>query len=179
MSEISEQVLALLHPLPENQRLVLLELREELMRLVPAATDRISYQMPTLEISGQILLHYAGFKDHNSLFAGSEIPKRLARELGDRVSSKGTIKFGVEEKLPKALLKKIVTERIGIINEQYPKKNGDYLEFYDNGHLKSQGKYKDGQMHGNWKFFRRDGSLMRSGGLEQGEPVGQWQTHVR
>ena len=179
MSEVSEQVLALIEPFPEAQRGVLLQLRTELMSLVPAAKDRVSYAMPTLEISGQILLHYAGFKNHNSLFAGSELPARLANELGERVISKGTIQFGKEEKLPKSLLKKIVTERIKIINEQYPKKSGEYLEFYDNGHLKSKGKYKDGQMHGNWEFYRRDGSLMRSGRLENGQPVGKWQTFVR
>ncbi len=179
MSNTTNQVFALLSKLPEHQAEVLYQLREEMLKLVPAAHDRISYQMPALEISGQILLHYAGFKNHNSLFAGSELPARLANELGERVISKGTIQFGKEEKLPKSLLKKIVTERIKMMNEQYPKKSGDHLEFYDNGYLKSKGKYKDGQMHGNWEFYRRDGSLMRSGRLEKGEPVGQWQTFVR
>ena len=179
MSEVSEQVLSLLQSLPQEQRALLLSLREELLRLAPGAKDRVSYSMPTLEISGQILLHYSGFKNHNSIFAGSELPFRLAKELGDRVVSKGTIQFGVDEQLPKALLKKIVTERIKIINEQYPKKSCEYLEFYDNGYLKSKGKYKDGQMHGNWEFYRRDGSLMRAGRLEKGEPVGKWETFVR
>ena len=179
MSGVSEQVLAMIAQLPEKQREVLLSLREEIMKLAPGANDRVSYGMPTLEVQGQILIQYAGFKNHNSLFAGAELPKRLADELGDRVTSKGTIQFGLDEHLPKSLLKKILTERIRIINEQYPKKNGEYLEFYDNGHLKSKGKYKDGQMHGNWEFYRRDGSLMRSGRLEKGEPVGKWQTFVR
>jgi len=179
MSDPAAEVMAIIKRLPEPQKNVLLSLRRNLMELAPGATDCISYQMPTLEISGQILLHYAGFKNHNSLFAGSELPARLAEELGERVTSKGTIQFGVDERLPKSLLKKIVAERIKIINEQYPKKSGEYLEFYDNGHIKSRGKYKDGQMHGNWDFYRRDGSMMRSGRLEKGEPVGKWQTFVR
>ena len=179
MGEVSEQVLWLIEPLPEGQRNALLHLRADLIGLVPAATDRVSYSMPTLEISGQILLHYSGFKSHNSLFCGSELPRRLAKDLGERVTSKGTIQFGIEEVLPRALVKKIVTERIKIINEQYPKKNGEFLEFYDNGHLKSKGKNKDGLMHGQWEFYRRDGSLMRSGKLSKGEPVGNWETFVR
>ncbi len=179
MGEVTEEVFAILAKLPEQQAKILHQLRLDVLKLAPAAQDRISYQMPTLEISGQILLHYAGFKNHNSIFAGAELPRRLADDLGEMVTSKGTIQFGRESMFPKSLLKKIVKERIAIINEQYPKKGGEYLEFYDNGHLKSKGKYKDGQMHGNWEFYRRDGSLMRSGRLEKGEPVGKWQTFVR
>lgn len=179
MSEVTEEVFAILAKLPEQQGKVLHQLRLDILQLVPAAQDRISYQMPTLEISGQILLHYAGFKNHNSIFAGAEMPRRFADDLGEMVTSKGTIQFGQEDLFPKSLLKKIVKERIAIINQQYPKKSGEYLEFYDNGHLKSKGKYKDGLMHGNWEFYRRDGSLMRSGKLDRGEPVGKWQTFVR
>lgn len=179
MNSATQQVFALLAKLPDRQAKIMHQLRLDVLKLVPAAQDRISYQMPTLEISGQILLHYAGFKNHNSIFAGAELPRRLADDLGEMVTSKGTIQFGKEHMFSKALLKKIIKERIAIINEQYPKKSGEYLEFYDNGHLKSKGKYKDGHMHGNWEFYSRDGSLMRSGRLEEGEPVGKWQTFVR
>jgi uncharacterized protein YdhG (YjbR/CyaY superfamily) len=179
MDEVTEQVFEILAKLPKPQAGVLHQLREDILKLVPAAVDRISYQMPTLEIAGQILLHYAGFKNHNSIFAGAELPVRLADDLGDMVTSKGTIQFGQEDLFPKPLLRKIVKERIAIINEQYPKKSGEYLDFYDNGHLKSKGKYKDGLMHGNWEFYRRDGSLMRAGRLDKGEPVGKWETFVR
>jgi uncharacterized protein YdhG (YjbR/CyaY superfamily) len=179
VNDIADKVSTLLEQLPEPQAKVLRQLREDTLKMVPAAHDRISYQMPTLEISGQILLHYSGFKNHNSLFCGAELPRRLADVLGERLASKGTIQFGIDEVFPRALLKKILTERIRIINEQFPKKSGEYLSFYDNGRLKSRGKYKDGLMHGQWEFYRRDGSLMRSGKLQAGEPVGEWKTFVR
>jgi antitoxin component YwqK of YwqJK toxin-antitoxin module len=34
-------------------------------------------------------------------------------------------------------------------------------------------------MHGDWKFFRADGSLMRSGRFERGKQVGPWRTFDR
>ncbi len=34
-------------------------------------------------------------------------------------------------------------------------------------------------MHGPWEFFRRDGSLMRSGSFDRGRQVGIWRTHDR
>ena len=179
MAEISERITAMIALHPPRQAEVLARLRGLIQELVPAATERISYGMPTFEISGQILIHFQGFKDHNSLFLGPEVGIRLAKELGDMVASKGKIKFEKEKLLSKSLLKQILMTRIAIINECFPKNNGDYLSFYDNGHLKSKGKYKDGQMHGYWYFYRKDGSLMREGKLKMGEPEGEWITHTR
>ena len=34
-------------------------------------------------------------------------------------------------------------------------------------------------MHGAWEFFRRDGSLMRSGRFAHGEQTGTWTTYDR
>ena len=179
MAEIESQITSMIAAHPPKQAAVLSSLRELIKELVPAATERISYGMPTFEISGQILIHFQGFKDHNSLFLGPEVGVRLAKELGEMVASKGTIKFEKEKLLSKSQLRLILKTRINIINESFPKKNGHYLSFYDNGHLKSKGKYKDGQMEGAWEFYRRDGSKMRAGKLKDGQPVGEWTTYPR
>jgi antitoxin component YwqK of YwqJK toxin-antitoxin module len=50
---------------------------------------------------------------------------------------------------------------------------------YDNGNPRYKGKFIDGQMHGAWKFFRKDGSLMRSGKFNLGKQVGVWTTYDR
>jgi antitoxin component YwqK of YwqJK toxin-antitoxin module len=34
-------------------------------------------------------------------------------------------------------------------------------------------------MHGEWEFFRKDGSRMRSGLLDRGEQIGVWRTYDR
>ena len=34
-------------------------------------------------------------------------------------------------------------------------------------------------MTGFWEFFRKDGSLMRSGSFQAGEQVGEWKTFDR
>jgi antitoxin component YwqK of YwqJK toxin-antitoxin module len=54
-----------------------------------------------------------------------------------------------------------------------------HLERYDNGEVKLRGAHLDGEMHGDWAFFRRDGSLMRSGTFERGRQVGVWRTWDR
>jgi len=50
---------------------------------------------------------------------------------------------------------------------------------YDNGEPKHRGFTLDGQMHGAWEFYRRDGSLMRSGSFDRGQQVGIWRTFHR
>lgn len=50
---------------------------------------------------------------------------------------------------------------------------------YDHGGPKHRGFTLNGDMHGTWKFYRRDGSLMRSGDFDQGQQVGIWRTFDR
>jgi antitoxin component YwqK of YwqJK toxin-antitoxin module len=49
--------------------------------------------------------------------------------------------------------------------------------FYQNGNPRYKGKFKDSQMHGYWEFFRKDGTLMRSGRFDAGKQVGIWTTY--
>ena len=53
------------------------------------------------------------------------------------------------------------------------------LDHYDNGTIRFRGANLDGKMHGAWEFFRKDGSLMRSGSFENGAQVGIWRTYDR
>jgi len=50
---------------------------------------------------------------------------------------------------------------------------------YDDGAVRYRGFQLDGQMHGAWEFFRKDGSVMRSGEFDRGEQVGVWKTFNR
>jgi antitoxin component YwqK of YwqJK toxin-antitoxin module len=41
------------------------------------------------------------------------------------------------------------------------------------------GRLIDGVMTGYWEWFRKDGTMMRSGYFEDGQQVGQWTTYDR
>jgi len=56
---------------------------------------------------------------------------------------------------------------------------GEHNPSYANGLTRFKGEYLDGQMHGYWEFFRKDGSLMRSGSFNLGSQVGVWKTFNR
>ena len=51
--------------------------------------------------------------------------------------------------------------------------------FYENGLPRFKGEYLNGKMHGYWEFYRKDGSLMRSGTFNEEVQVGVWKTFAR
>ena len=53
------------------------------------------------------------------------------------------------------------------------------IDHYDNGKVRFRGANLEGKMHGPWKFFRRDGTPMRSGSFDRGVQVGVWRTYDR
>jgi antitoxin component YwqK of YwqJK toxin-antitoxin module len=50
---------------------------------------------------------------------------------------------------------------------------------YGNGNVKMRGAYLEGEMHGDWTWYRTDGSVMRTGQLDHGRQVGTWPTFDR
>ena len=53
------------------------------------------------------------------------------------------------------------------------------IAHYSTGALQSRGFTLDGEMHGAWEFFRKDGSVMRTGEFDRGRQVGTWRTFDR
>ena len=99
--------------LPEGPRGALEKLRETIKAVAPEATETISYQMPTFKLHGRLLVSYAAFKDHCSLFpASTKVLEALGEELEPFFSGKGTIRFTVDKPLPVALVRRIVRTRI-------------------------------------------------------------------
>lgn len=150
-----------------------------LRRLLPGASDVISYGMPALALDGVSVIAVDGFTRHNSLFPMSgSIPALLASDLKGYTFSKGTIQFPVDAPIPMPLLRAIVKAKIAELNASYPKKSGEFKEFYDNGRLKASGRMRDGVLVGTWRWYRRDGSLMRTGSFTAGEQSGEWVTYA-
>jgi antitoxin component YwqK of YwqJK toxin-antitoxin module len=50
---------------------------------------------------------------------------------------------------------------------------------YPSGVLKMKGSRLGGKLHGAWKWYRTDGSVMRSGHFDRGTRIGIWRTYER
>jgi len=53
------------------------------------------------------------------------------------------------------------------------------VAYYDDGGVRYRGFQLEGEMHGQWEFLRKDGSVMRSGTFASGKQVGIWRTFDR
>jgi antitoxin component YwqK of YwqJK toxin-antitoxin module len=49
--------------------------------------------------------------------------------------------------------------------------------YHKDGSVRAKGWLCDGQLDGPWQWFRKDGTLMRSGTFDMGEQVGDWTTY--
>ncbi len=97
--------------LPTEARTTLEKIRKAIRAAAPKATEVISYQMPMFKHHG-MLVGFAAFKDHCSLFPGAKPLMTFKDELKDYKTSKGTIRFPIGKPLPATLVKKLVRARV-------------------------------------------------------------------
>src|SRR6201981_2099166 len=77
----------------------------------PEATETISYGIPAFRHE-QVLVWFAAFSRHCSLFPTSSVIEAFKKELKGFTISKGTIQFPTDKPLPAALEKKLVKARL-------------------------------------------------------------------
>jgi uncharacterized protein YdhG (YjbR/CyaY superfamily) len=97
----------------EPARSTLIEMRAAIRSAAPPeAIETISYRMPALRTKGGVLVWFAGFSNHCSLFPTAAVIDTFKDELKDFSKSKGTIHFPTGQPLPIMLIKKIVKARV-------------------------------------------------------------------
>ena len=52
-----------------------------------------------------------------------------------------------------------------------------HTEYHRDGSIRAVGPMVDGVPVGYWEWFRLDGTKLRSGYFEHGEPTGEWTTY--
>lgn len=107
---------------PAAARSRLAELREAIRSAAPLeATETISYSIPALRMKKEILVWFAAFSDHCSLFPTAAVITEFRDDLKEFHTSKGTIHFPLDRPLPIALIKKIVKARARQLESKKPR----------------------------------------------------------
>jgi uncharacterized protein YdhG (YjbR/CyaY superfamily) len=100
---------------PEPSRSTLSKVRAAIQTAVPpGTTEVISYGMPAFK-HNEVLVWYAAFSNHCSLFPTGAVIGAFKKELNGFSTSKGTIQFSTDKPLPIALVKKLVKARVAQI----------------------------------------------------------------
>lgn len=95
---------------PEVQE-KLYNLRKVIKESAPTAEEKISYQMPTFALHGN-LVHFAAFKNHIGFYPTPSGTETFKNELSIYKVSKGAIQFPIDEPLPFELISRIVKFRV-------------------------------------------------------------------
>jgi uncharacterized protein YdhG (YjbR/CyaY superfamily) len=97
---------------PPETRLVLQEIRALIRECAPAAVETISYAIPTFDLNGRHLIHFAGYGDFVSLYPGASTFEEFREQLEPYRNAKATARFSIVEPLPKDLIRQIVRFRV-------------------------------------------------------------------
>jgi uncharacterized protein YdhG (YjbR/CyaY superfamily) len=96
---------------PPKVRARLSQLRATIRESAPAATEKISYRMPTFHLGGN-LVHFAAFENHIGFYPGPSGIAKFQSRLKGYKSSKGAVQFPHEEELPLDLVAAITKFRV-------------------------------------------------------------------
>jgi len=91
---------------------VLEELRRVIKESAPKAEETISYGIPTFDLNGRHLVHFAAYKNHVGFYPTSSGIEAFKKELSPFKTSKGTVQFPLDQPIPFDLVKKIVKFRV-------------------------------------------------------------------
>lgn len=92
-------------------QVILQKIRLIIREAAPEAKEKISYQMPTFELHGN-LVHFAAFKNHIGFYPTPSGVEAFEAELAPYVTAKGSIQFPLNQPMPYDLIEKIVHFRI-------------------------------------------------------------------
>jgi uncharacterized protein YdhG (YjbR/CyaY superfamily) len=95
---------------PEVQS-ILEKIRLTIREAAPEAEEKISYQIPTFALKGN-LIHFAAFKKHIGLYPPVKGDQKLKADIARYQGEKGNLQFPLDEPIPYTLISRIVKFRV-------------------------------------------------------------------
>jgi uncharacterized protein YdhG (YjbR/CyaY superfamily) len=98
---------------PEAAQPALTQVRNAIRKALPAAEEVISYNIPTYKLDGAMVIYFAGWKQHYSLYpAGARLLAAFKDDLAPYEINKSTIRFPLSAPVPVKLIQRIVKFRV-------------------------------------------------------------------
>ena len=98
---------------PAPVQRVLRQVRRTLRDALPGADEVISYSIPAYKLHGRIVIYFAGWKAHYSIYpATAPLITAFKKQLEPyEYNNKGTIRFSLTEPVPVSLIAKLARFR--------------------------------------------------------------------
>ena len=96
---------------PVNVQERLQSLRKVIRETVPDAQEKISYQMPTFALHGN-LVHFAAYKNHIGFYPTPSGINAFKDKMTEYKTSKATVQFPLDKPMPYELIQEIVKFRV-------------------------------------------------------------------
>jgi uncharacterized protein YdhG (YjbR/CyaY superfamily) len=96
---------------PAGVREILEKIRITIREAAPHAEEKISYQIPTFALKGN-LVHFAAFKNHIGFYPGASAIEKFRQELSAYKGAKGSVQFPLGQPVPLDLISRMVKFRI-------------------------------------------------------------------
>jgi uncharacterized protein YdhG (YjbR/CyaY superfamily) len=110
---------------PGPVRPFLRRVRATLKKALPRATEGISYQIPVIKLDDRMVLYFAGYERHYSIYpATPRLVAALGKELSGALFHKATLRFPVDRPVPAGLIARIARVRAAEVAKQAPTKIG-------------------------------------------------------
>ena len=96
---------------PTEVQKLLQEMRATIRAAAPEAQEKISYQMPTFYLKGN-LVHFAAYQKHIGFYPAPRGIEAFQTELAVYKGAKGSVQFPIDQPLPLDLVRRIVEYRV-------------------------------------------------------------------
>jgi uncharacterized protein YdhG (YjbR/CyaY superfamily) len=104
---------------PEAVQEALESVRAAIRTAVPDAEETISYKIPTYKLHGNVILYFAAWKHHYSVYpANDRVIAAFKHDLAAHDVNKSTIRFRFSEPVPVRLIERIATFRAQDVSER-------------------------------------------------------------
>jgi uncharacterized protein YdhG (YjbR/CyaY superfamily) len=97
---------------PAKTRRVLEEMRAHIRASAPDAVETISYAVPTFDLNGRYLVHFAAFSTHIGFYPTGRGVAAFREELEPYKGGKGSVRFPLDQPIPWDLVRRIVESRV-------------------------------------------------------------------
>lgn len=90
---------------------ILYKIRQTIQEAAPGATEKISYQMPTFYLHGN-LVHFAAYKKHIGFYPAPSGIEAFIDQIKIYKYAKGSVQFPIDQPIPYELITDIVKYRV-------------------------------------------------------------------